>query len=157
MNIVKELNILFEEFKFQPRKLSNREEKKEEMDLKKLEEYKKILSNKTHIGDLLIISNTLEDLVNLKQVEGVLEIVDCHRLTTLSNLNYVSRDLLLLGCENLKSLGNLRFVGGRLEILDCDAIDISQLKKIDCKNRVSINNKEFKNMEEFIKFGSTKF
>ena len=78
MNIVKELNILLEDFKFTPRRIQGREEEK----IKKLE----LLLQQTHIvGNLDLLNTNISDLGNLKSVEGWINLSNA-KITSLGNL-----------------------------------------------------------------------
>ena len=83
MNIVKELNILLEDFKFTPRRLESREEEK----TKKLER----LLQQTHIEDDLDLRGTnITSLGNLEYVEGSLNLLD-------TNITYIDPSIIIKG------------------------------------------------------------
>ena len=124
MNIVKELNILLEDFKFTPRRLQSREEER----IKKLE----LLLQQTHIkGDLNLNGCTnLTSLGNLTSVGGDFDLVNCTNLTSLGNLESVGGYLYLNSCTNLSSLGNLEYVEGNLDLNGTNITSLGNLKSV---------------------------
>ena len=148
MNIVKELHILLEEFKFEPRRIQSREEEK----TKKLE----LLLQQTHIkGDLNLTNTNITSLGNLEYVGGNLYLNSCTNLTSLGNLKYVGGTLDLQYCINLTSLDNLKSVGRYLDLggTNITYIDPSIIiKSIIIKGSIYKGQNVFKSIESFNKF-----
>ena len=120
MNIVKDLKILEEEFKFEPRNIEGRKEEK----TKKLEP----LLQQTHIKGCLDLHNTnITSLGNLEYIKG--HLFNCKNLTSLGNLEYVGGILDLKGA-NLTSLGNLEHVEGCLILTNTNLTSLGNLKYV---------------------------
>jgi hypothetical protein len=82
-------------------------------------------------GTVFLRSDSLEDLGDLRYIDGDLIIADCPKLTNLKPLIEVTGTV-NLSRSNIDSLGSLKFVGVRLNLKGKPNIDFSNLTDVGC-------------------------
>lgn len=96
-------------------------------------------------GDLNIYQNySLESLGNLKEVTGILNIINCEKLKTLNKLT-TTRKLVASDCLSLESLGNLEWVNFHVKLDGCK--NLKSLGKLK-HGAIFINLEECENLKD---------
>jgi hypothetical protein len=95
--------------------------------------------NLTHVGGNLILqSSKIEDLNNLKRVDGYLALNHCKNLKSLGKLTYIAKDIFLTETPIKKIPDFIINVNGILSLIGTDIEDLNNLQRV--KNSLYLDN-----------------